>query len=105
MKVTILNSSILTNFGEFKYSKISIEEAKKLIQDGFESAVGHESTCDILNTLLDSDIKMNRIQYSQQVGDVALIFKLNGRPAEGKILTIAEITEIGYSFGRLDRLS
>ena len=102
-KVTILNTSILTNFGQFNYSEISVSEAKTLIENGFESAVGHQSTCDIINTLLDSDVKMNRIQYSQIVGDVALVFKLNGRPEEGKILTVPEIQEIGYSFGKLVR--
>jgi len=103
-KVTILNTSILTNFGEYNYSEISIDEAKKLIANGFESAVGHQSTCDVINTLLDSDVKMNRIQYSQKIDDIALVFKLNGRPEEGKILTADEIQEIGYSFGKLIRI-
>ena len=102
-KVTILNTSILTNFGQFNYSEITVDEAKELIKDGFESAVGHQSTCDVINTLLKSDVKMNRIQYSQEVSDIALVFKLNGRPEEGKILTSEEIQEMGYSFGKLIR--
>ena len=104
-KVTILNTSILTNFGQFNYFEISVDEAKKLIENGFESAVGHQSTCDILSALLNVDVKMNRIQYSQNVEDVALVFKLNGRPEEGKILTADEIKEIGFSFGKLVRIA
>jgi len=104
MKPTILNTSILTAFGSFNYSEISIKEAKELIKNGYESAVGHQSTCDVINTLLNIDCKMNRTQYSQKTGDTALVFKLNGRPEEGKILTTEEITEIGYSFGKLTKI-
>ena len=102
---TILNTSILTNFGSFNYEPLTLEESKYLISGGFESAVGHQSTCDVLTSLLGAEIKMNRVQYSQQVNDIALVFKLRGRPEEGKILTVAEIETIGYEFGKLTRLS
>ncbi|MCC5946250.1 MAG: DUF1874 domain-containing protein, partial [Bernardetiaceae bacterium] len=42
--------------------------------------------------------------YSQQPDDVALVFKLKGRPQEGQILTRAEIEEMGYEFGELLRI-
>jgi hypothetical protein len=102
-KITILNTSILTNFGKYTYNELTLEESKRLIGGGFESAVGHESTCEILSSLLGEEIKMNRIQYSQQVGETALVFKLKGRPQEGKILTVQEIEAIGYEFGSLIR--
>jgi hypothetical protein len=41
---------------------------------------------------------MNRIEYKQELGDIALCFKLKGRPEEGKILTVEEIESIGYEF-------
>lgn len=103
--VTILNTSILTNFGSFNYEPLTLEESKVLVSEGFESAVGHQSTCDVLSSLLEKEVKMNRVQYSQKVGDVALVFKLKGRAEEGKILTAAEIEAIGYEFGKLTRLS
>ena len=103
--VTILNTSILTNYGSFNYEPLTLEESKALIQEGFESAVGHQSTCDILSKLLEKEVKLNRVQYSQKIGDVALVFKLKGRPEEGKILTVADIETIGYEFGRLTRIS
>lgn len=103
--VTILNTSILTNFGSFNYESLTLEESKTLVSEGFESAVGHQSACDILSSLLGKEVKMNRVQYSQKVGDVALVFKLKGRAEEGKILTVAEIEAIGYEFGKLTRLS
>ena len=103
--VTILNTSILTNFGSFNYESLTLEESKALVSEGFESAVGHQSACDILSSLLGKEVKMNRVQYSQNVGDVALVFKLKGKAEEGKILTVAEIEAIGYEFGKLTRLS
>jgi len=103
MKTAVLNTSILTSFGEYRYTEVSLEDAREMVKRGVESYVGHQSTCDILKTLLGVNIPMNRAQYSQKVGDIALVFKLNGRPEEGKILTASEIEAIGYKFGMLVR--
>jgi len=104
MKPTILNTSILTTFGSYEYKEISLQDARKMIENGFKSAVGHQSTCDVLNRLLDVEVPMNRVFYTQEIGDVALVFKLNGRPPEGAILTVQEIEKMGYTFGRLVRV-
>lgn len=101
--VTILNTSILTNYGTYDYKYLSLSESKELISRGFQSAVGHQSTCDVLTEILDEKVALNRIQYSQKVGDIALVFKLKGRPEEGKILSKEEIEAIGYEFGKLQR--
>lgn len=101
MKIAILNTTILTNNGDFGLKTISLEKAKSLIElnsDNLLSAIGHQSTADILTNLLDVKIEVNRIQFKQEPGQLALCFKLNGRPEEGKILTITEIEEIGYEF-------
>ena len=107
--ITVLNTSILTNFGKYQYSEISLDRAREIAQQANDfnqlvSAVGHQSACDILTKLLGVTIPMNRIEYKQEVGTAALIFKLKGRPEEGKILTVEEIEEIGYNFGLLIRL-
>lgn len=103
-KIGILNTSILTNFGTFEYKKITLEKAKSLIA-GKEilSAIGHKSTSDILTDLLEMPIPLNRIQFAQEVGQKAIVFKLNGRPEEGVILSRDEIEKIGYEFGLLVR--
>jgi hypothetical protein len=75
MKVTILNSPILTGYGSYDYEPITLDEAKSLIKDGFNSAVGHQSTCDVLSTLLEVNVPLNRVQYSQKDGETALIFR------------------------------
>jgi hypothetical protein len=68
------------------------------------SAIGHESTAQILSDLLGIDVPVNRIQFAQQEEQTALVFKLQGRPPEGKILTREEIETIGYKFQILRRI-
>ena len=104
-KVVLLNTSILTAYGSFKYTQISLDDVIQLTSDGFESAIGHDSTAKILTSLIGQEVKTNRIQYKQEIRDIAIIFKLNGRPEEGKILTVDEIETIGYEFGILIRNS
>ena len=65
--------------------------------------IRHQSTADILTTLLGVQVPMNRIMFEQEQGQKALVFKLLGRPEEGKILTQQEIEEIGYRFQILIR--
>jgi Domain of unknown function (DUF1874) len=113
MQLALLNTSILTNYGAFTYRKIDLNDAQILAynandpmigpDDGLLSAIGHESTAQILTELLDVPVAMNRIQFAQEVGQNALVFKLKGRPPEGKILTKEEIETIGYEFGLLSR--
>ena len=104
--IAILNTTILTASGEYRLRDASLEEIKALI-DGEEilSAVGHEGTGQILTDLLGVDVPVNRIQFEQGIGQVAVCFKLKGRPEEGKILSLKEIEDIGYDFKILKRLS
>ena len=106
MKVVLLNTTIVTTDGDYSVKTISLDEAKELVKDAdVLSAIGHQSTADILTNLLEIPVEMNRIQYSQEIGDIALCFKLNGRPEEGKILTAEEIEEMGYEFKTMTRVS
>ena len=106
MKLAILNTSILTTEGTFTLKDLTLEEAKNLVKENnILSAVGHQSTSSILTTLLETEILVNRIQFAQETGQKALVFKLNGRPEEGKILTVEDIEEIGYKFQLLIKIS
>jgi hypothetical protein len=107
MELAILNTSIMTSEGVFSLRDISLEEARKLAidnRDNLLSAVGHQSTADILTTLLGVEIKMNRINFIQEQHQEALVFKLLGRPEEGRILTLSEIEGIGYKFQMLIKI-
>lgn len=105
MKVALFNGTIATTNGVYKVSDIDIDSAKKLIcKNGFISAIGHESTAEIISDLFGMDIPMNRIQFRQKVGQKAVVFKLNQRPPEGSVLSRDEIEKIGYSLKLMERL-
>lgn len=105
--VAVLNTSIVTTYGSYEYFEVTLDEARALVcrPEGILSAVGHESTAQILTELLETEIPVNRIFFQQEAGQEALVFKLNGRAPEGVILSAEEIEAIGYSFGKLTRLS
>ncbi len=104
-KIAILNTTILTEDGNFKLRTITLDEAKELCSGEILSAIGHQSTADILTTLLGKDVPLNRILFSQEVGQKAVCFRLNGRPQEGEILTREQLEEIGFTFKLLERVS
>lgn len=103
--ITLLNTSILTQHGPYDYRPIPLDDARAIVRaQPFQSAIGHQATADILTELLGVPVPLNRTQYEQAEGDLALVFKLNGRPPEGTILSREQIDEMGYSFGVLYRL-
>lgn len=105
IKVGIFNGTIATTNGLYRISDISIDEAKELIcKNGFISAIGHKSTAEAISDSFNINIPMNRIDFKQQVGQKAIVFKLNKRPPEGSILSRDEIERIGYSFRLMERL-
>lgn len=84
---------------------VSFSDAAKTLITGnaWQSAIGHASTAEILSDLLGVLVPVARIQYEQQPGEQALVFKLRGRAPEGVILDRSQIEEIGYDFGLLTR--
>ena len=87
----------------YNYKPITIEYAQRLIKEnGFISAIGHNSTAEVLTTLLETNIPMNRIQFKQSPGQKCIVFSLNKRIEEGRILSFDEIREIGYSLNLLE---
>lgn len=103
--IALLNTSILTADGLFRREEISVWKARRLVDCAkLDSAIGHEATAKILTTLLGVSVEMNRQRFTQQVGQEAIVFQLNGRPPEGAILTEEEIEKIGYSFKLLTRI-
>jgi len=105
MTIAILNTPILTDEGNYKLSSITLEQAQKLVNENdFDSYIGHQATSEILSILLGTEVPMNRQQFKQEIGQKAIIFKLNSRLQEGQVLTtIPEIESIGYTFQLLER--
>lgn len=101
MKLAMLNTTIATVDGIFEVRTITLEDAVRIAQNNKEnivSAIGHESTAQIMTELLGVNVPVNRIQFIQEVGQVALVFKLKGRAPEGVILNREEIEKIGFEF-------
>jgi len=100
-KIYLMNSPVLTAYGAFNFQKITLEEAKEILKEGFVSAIGHEATAKLLTQLLGLEVKNNRIQVTMATGDVAIVFRLKTRLAEGQILSLEEIAKLDYEFGLL----
>lgn len=110
-RITLLSSSILTAFGEYRYQPLALDQARSLLAEfraarrPIHSAIGHLATARLLSILLDHPVEMNRMEFRQSPDDWGLVFKLKGRAPEGAILSRAELEAMGYEFGLLIRLS
>lgn len=95
MKVYLLNSPVLTDWGVYVFRKISLEQAKDLVKKyGFISAIGHESTAKMLSELLEVEVPVNRVAIRMLPGEVAIIFRIKERLPEGKILNYEELKKL-----------
>lgn len=105
LPIALFNGTVATTNGLYKISDITMEEAKKLIEEyGFVSAIGHEATAEVMSELFGVVIEMNRIQFLQEIHQKAVVLKLNVRPPEGTVLNREEIEKIGYTFKLMERL-
>lgn len=98
--IYLMNTSILPNFGSYTYEPISQKNVvQQLTTRRWTSAVGHDSTAEVVTILTGVPVKMNRITIELKIGDSAIVFKLNSRPPEGAILSREELEKIGFSWG------
>jgi len=77
---------------------VSVQEAKQLLANGFVSAVGHQSTADIMSAVLGIPVPYNRVQVFLEPGDEAVCFILKARPPEGRVLSKEELQQLGFYF-------
>jgi hypothetical protein len=80
------------------FEKIDVETAKRYLSGKTPvSYIGHDQTAKIMSLLLGIPVNMNRGMLKLTEGQL-IIFTLNQRLPEGKILsTVEEIEQIGYS--------
>lgn len=103
--ITILNSSVLTAFGTYRYTSLKIEEAKNLLlKEGFISTVGHKETAELLSKIMGLKIDYNRIDYIQKTGGKALVFKIKKRLQVAQIIEADELETEEYEIGLLERI-
>lgn len=104
MTCWILNSAVLTSWGDYSYVKITCEEARELLRsDVYLSAIGHAATAAVLSEQLGVHVQFNRIQISMEVGDKAIVFRIRDRLMENASLSHAELIALPSEFGILTR--
>jgi hypothetical protein len=100
----IFNTPVLTDYGEYRFTKIDLEEAKDIAR-GAVSAVGHQGAAEALSQLLGMEIRTNRMEVKMERGDAALVFRLLTRLPEGAVLSGADTLREPYELGRLERIA
>jgi len=98
-----LNAPVLTGFGQFSFARITPDQAKALLTDGFVSAVGHEGTARIMSEIIGIEIPFNRIAICMHPGDQAVVLWLLERPQEGHIYSVEELDRVPCELGLLER--
>ena len=73
---------------------LSLEEAKNLLKGGFESAVGHPATAQVMTALLGVEVPPNRVSIRLNPGDKLVVFQLGTRLAEGQVLSAEEVWDL-----------
>jgi hypothetical protein len=96
--IYLLNTTVIPNdaYGIWESKQISQYDAEWYASQSFISAIGHQSTAEIMSTLLKVDVPVNRISITPEPGDKCLCFKLAQRAPEGVILNRQQIEELGY---------
>jgi hypothetical protein len=60
------------------FTEISLEEARKVLENGFESAVGHADTAMVFAEVLGMEVPAARSTISLKVGDTAILGQYRG---------------------------
>ena len=67
-----------------KITPLTIGEVKKLLADGFTSAVGHADTAVVISNMIGLDVPMNRISVNLSKGMTLIVAQIiGGRLPEG----------------------
>jgi hypothetical protein len=105
-KVYVLNSPVLTGYGDWRFEgPIAIERAKELMQGGFVSAMGHPASARFLGEQLGIEVPVHRVAIAMQPGDQAIVLRLKGRLPEGAVLTEEQMRALPFELGLLTRVS
>ena len=84
-----------------RFDEIGKEEFCNAVSNGNAiNAIGHESTVSLVNSLCNTNLKVNRIAIKAKPGDQIYVFTVMVRLEEGKILSTQEIQQM-YNEGKI----
>ena len=87
--------SMLNKKNVLMIDEVSPEYVKELLSiNKFTSAIGHESTAQLLTQLLGVEIKAKRIAIKLNERDTVIVFQLMTRLPEGKVLSTEELQQL-----------
>lgn len=85
LPVVLFNGPVVTTTGLYRVRELDVEEAQRLVRlYGWVSAVGHEAAAAVFSRVLGLEVPMNRVQYRQRVGQLAIALKLRERPRKAR---------------------
>ena len=96
-KIVFLNALITSSKipMTLKTKPVTLDEVRKIVGDKeIQSFIGHEATANLLSSLLNINVPMNRSMYDPKPNDVAVIVRLKKRlekPEDVKNITENDI--------------
>ena len=82
-----------------RIKEIDVAMASEMLRSRqFISAVGHESTSQLMTRLLGVEVPFNRVPIKLQKKDRLIVFQLLTRLEEGKVLSDEELRKLPYKF-------
>ena len=100
----LLNSAVLTGFGDWTYRPVSIEEAKSFVAYEFVCAIRYEPTAAKLSELLGVEIVANDVIVAMNKDDQALVIRPAKRLNKREVLAANQTDEIEWELGMLTRI-
>jgi len=105
LPLLLLNSAVLTAYGTFRHRQVSVEEARQLVRaNSWDCAIGHDATARLVSMQLGIPCRPARIEVIQQVGQMALVIRLDNRAPSGRDLDESALEQIGYHWAVIERL-
>jgi hypothetical protein len=87
-----------------KVRPVSLEQAREILEDGFESAIGHTETANVVGGMLGMSVPTNRVTVQLGFGDEALVAQYIGQRLPEGATSLPEGAEIRFFYLTVEEL-